>query len=215
MLAANYHDRASAKAALRQIEASLGALPDPADTSAAAVEPVALAHNAIAVSARRLSVATPTGEPVLADLDLDVPAGTHVAILGPSGSGKSTLIEALARLRPHDGQITLGGEPLEEKSEAALRAETVLIGQRTRVCAGTIADSIRLAGPAAKGGAVRAAASRALITDYAHGLPQSPPVCRSLCFALRRATSFRKETTLMLRMARPPGGGKPNTTDCS
>ncbi|WP_032826572.1 ABC transporter ATP-binding protein, partial [Bordetella holmesii] len=50
------------------------------------------------------------GVPVLAGIDLEVPAGTVLALLGPSGCGKSTLLKSLAGLlRPSEGRILLGG----------------------------------------------------------------------------------------------------------
>ena len=51
------------------------------------------------------------GHTVLDGVDLDVPAGTVLALLGPSGCGKSTLLKALAGLlRPQSGSIRIGGQ---------------------------------------------------------------------------------------------------------
>ena len=52
----------------------------------------------------------PHAEPVLRDLDLDVPDGDHLAVVGPSGIGKSTLAGLIAGLlHPASGQVWLGG----------------------------------------------------------------------------------------------------------
>jgi ATP-binding cassette subfamily C protein CydD len=125
----------------------------------------------VSAALRRLTFAMPTGTPVLTDLDLDLAAGSHIGILGPSGSGKSTLIEALARLRPFEGDIRMDGVPLDHIGEAEFRSRLTLIGQRPRLFPGTIADNIRLARPDACDTIVAAAARRALVTDGTGGTP--------------------------------------------
>ncbi|HEY3504850.1 MAG TPA: ABC transporter ATP-binding protein [Actinocatenispora sp.] len=48
---------------------------------------------------------------LLADVDVDVPEGGWLTIIGPNGAGKSTLLRALAGLLPHDGTVTVAGQP--------------------------------------------------------------------------------------------------------
>ncbi|WP_253827249.1 amino acid ABC transporter ATP-binding protein [Prauserella aidingensis] len=70
---------------------------------------------------------------VLKDIDLEVPRGQVVVVLGPSGSGKSTLCRAINRLEPIDsGSIEVDGEPLpaEGKALAALRADVGMVFQQ-------------------------------------------------------------------------------------
>lgn len=56
----------------------------------------------------------------LVDVNLDIPAGQSVSVMGPSGSGKSTLLHCLAGiLKPDQGDISLGGEPVSLSSDAA------------------------------------------------------------------------------------------------
>lgn len=56
----------------------------------------------------------------LVDVSLDIPAGQSVSVMGPSGSGKSTLLHCLAGiLKPDQGDISLGGEPVSLSSDAA------------------------------------------------------------------------------------------------
>jgi glutamate transport system ATP-binding protein len=86
---------------------------------------------------------------VLKEINLEVPRGQVVVVLGPSGSGKSTLCRAINRLEPIDsGQIAVDGEPLpaEGKTLAALRADVGMVFQSFNLFAHkTILDNVTLA----------------------------------------------------------------------
>jgi ATP-binding cassette subfamily B protein len=70
------------------------------------------------------------GSPVLIDIDLHLPPGSSVALVGENGSGKTTLIKLLTRLyQPDAGRILLDGLPLPDWDEAALRARVGVIFQ--------------------------------------------------------------------------------------
>ena len=59
--------------------------------------------------------------PVLVDIDLDVPAGDYIALMGPSGSGKSTLLNLIAGIdKPSSGEIRVGGVDIARLSDADL-----------------------------------------------------------------------------------------------
>lgn len=80
---------------------------------------------------------------VLDGLDLDVPAGSSLAIVGASGSGKSTLAALLLGLRePAAGQILVDGMPGERLGRHAMRALTGAVTQADTLFAGSIADNI-------------------------------------------------------------------------
>ena len=61
------------------------------------------------------------GHPVLAGLNLQIPAGRIVGLLGPNGCGKSTLIKLIAGLlQPDSGEISVGGHPIGAESNALI-----------------------------------------------------------------------------------------------
>ena len=101
------------------------------------------------VSVRGVSFAYgPFAEPVLHGLDLDIPDGHHLAIVGPSGIGKSTLAGLVAGLlQPLAGEVRLGGTPTTEIAAADLPGYRVLIPQEAYVFAGTLAQNLSYLAP--------------------------------------------------------------------
>lgn len=85
----------------------------------------------------------PHAEPVLRDLDLTVPDGDHLAVVGPSGIGKSTLAGLLCGLlRPDSGTVFLGGATTVELPPDRLAEIRTLIPQEAYVFAGTVWDNL-------------------------------------------------------------------------
>lgn len=188
--AAHYHDRAAARAATAQIATAFEGLPEtlrseaePVMTPADAADDAHLSERtgsstrplagvAMSVSARGLTVHAPgRSAPVLDAASIRLAAGEQVALMGPSGSGKTTLLETLCRLRPGQGAIELGGIPLADWDESALRTHVALIGQKSFLFAGSIADNIRLGRPDATDAQVHEAARRAYVWEFASSLP--------------------------------------------
>ncbi|MDK1475275.1 ABC transporter ATP-binding protein [Streptomyces sp. 549] len=115
--------------------------------------------------------------PVLDGLDLAVPAGRTLALVGASGAGKSTLAHLLARFwDPAEGAVTLEsatGEQvdLRELADADLRRAIAVVGQQTPLFHGTLAENLRLAAPDADERAVEEAARLCGVDRIADGLP--------------------------------------------
>jgi ATP-binding cassette subfamily C protein len=85
----------------------------------------------------------PFAEPVIRDLDLSVPHGEHLAIVGPSGVGKSTLANLIAGvLQPQTGEVLLGGVALRDLDPAMLAQHRVLIPQEAYVFDGSLHENL-------------------------------------------------------------------------
>jgi ATP-binding cassette, subfamily B, bacterial len=87
---------------------------------------------------------------VLPGLELTIPAGQTVALVGATGAGKTTIARLLARLYdPVEGSVRLDGVDLRELEDRSLRREVVLITQENFLFSGSIADNIELGKPGA------------------------------------------------------------------
>jgi ABC-type multidrug transport system fused ATPase/permease subunit len=93
---------------------------------------------------------SPTAQPILADLNVCLDQGEHLAVVGPSGIGKSTLANLLVGLlQPQAGQIRLGGIPLADIEETLLRRLIALIPQQAYIFAGTLRENLTYLRPRA------------------------------------------------------------------
>lgn len=109
-------------------------------------------EGAVELIAQDVALTRPGGQtPIVTGLSFVLHSGKTVALTGPSGSGKSTLLLAIAGLhKPVAGQIYLGGIPIGDWSEPALRSVLTLLPQRSALMAGTVAEALSLSGPASE-----------------------------------------------------------------
>ncbi|GGN08374.1 multidrug ABC transporter permease [Lentzea pudingi] len=101
------------------------------------------------VSVRGLSFRYPDSEhDVLRDVDLEIPAGTSLALVGATGAGKTTLAALVAGTgTPLTGSVRIGSHDLADLDEAGARALVSILTQEAHVFAGPLAEDLRLAAP--------------------------------------------------------------------
>ena len=101
-----------------------------------------------------------TGPEVLHGIDLEVPAGTTVALVGHTGAGKSTIAKLLARFYdPREGAITVDGTDLRDVTQESLRRQLGIVPQEGFLFAGSVRDNIAFGRPAATNEQIREAAT--------------------------------------------------------
>lgn len=111
-------------------------------------------------------------DPVLKSIDLDVPAGTSLALVGHSGSGKSTMLNLLPRFYPiSSGRLLLDGTDIRDYRLGDLRRQFGLVSQDTILFDDTIANNIAFgAMRSASRADIERAADAAFVTEFAAGL---------------------------------------------
>lgn len=110
--------------------------------------------------------------PVLDKLDLTVPAGMSVAVVGRSGAGKSTLAQLAGRLaEPDAGRVLLAGVDLRQLDPAALRRSVAYAFERPALLGGTVGGLLRLGRPEATTAEIEAAARAAQAHRFIVRLP--------------------------------------------
>ncbi len=111
--------------------------------------------------------------PALADVTLDVPPGTTLALVGETGSGKSTLASLVARLQDVDqGRVTIDGVDVRDLALADLARAVGVVSQETYLLHTTVRENLRYARPDASDAEIEAAASAAQVHEVIAGLPE-------------------------------------------
>lgn len=123
------------------------------------------------VDSDEVSFSYTEAEPILTGLQLDIPAGRTVAVVGPTGSGKSTLAMLLARLwDPTDGSIRIDGRDLKDFGRSELPGEVAFVSQEAFLFDDTVWGNITL-GVGLPESDVLEAARLAGVERFVHDLP--------------------------------------------
>ena len=114
----------------------------------------------------------PNREVVLNDIDLKVPAGKTIGLVGSTGSGKTTLVRLLLRFHdPDSGIVTLDGHDVKELTLESLRGSIALVSQTTTLFPGSVRENVRYGDPNADEQAVIEAARIAEALSFIEDLP--------------------------------------------
>jgi ATP-binding cassette subfamily B protein len=128
-----------------------------------------------AISLRGLTLSHPGsgGAPALRDVQLEVPAGTTLGVVGPVGSGKTTLASVVPRLlEVPDGSVWIDGVDVNRIPLHALRSHIAVVPQESFLFSMTLADNVAFGLERTEGEAVRRAAERAQLAKDVAELPR-------------------------------------------
>jgi ABC-type multidrug transport system fused ATPase/permease subunit len=124
-------------------------------------------------AARRNASEETTARAVLRDVELDVPAGRTVALVGATGSGKTSLVALISRLYdPVAGEVLLDGADVRAVQLGSLRAAVAVVSDDPFLFSASVAENIAYARPDAGREEIEAAARRAQAHDFVTRLPQ-------------------------------------------
>ena len=143
------------------------------------------APDAVELKSKNMSVAFDNvsfeynpGEPVLRDINLNVPAGKVCALVGPSGGGKTTMFNLLERFyEPQFGKITINRRDIRKYTLKSLRKNIAEVSQDVFLFNGTIADNIKYGNENATDEMVIAAARAANAHDFIMEFPDGYNTC--------------------------------------
>ncbi len=114
----------------------------------------------------------PPGSLALEHVNLHVPAGQTVALVGATGAGKSTMAKLVARFYdPTSGRVLVDGHDLREIASSSLRSQMGIVPQEAFLFSGTIRDNIAFGRPGASDEQVREAAAAVGVDDFIRELP--------------------------------------------
>ncbi|HET6876965.1 MAG TPA: ABC transporter ATP-binding protein [Jatrophihabitans sp.] len=165
-----YNSLQSATAALQKIATVLAEDPEVAE----ATDPAPLAHPARGhVELRKVHFAYRADRPVLPELDLEIPAGQTVALVGATGAGKTTIAKLISRFYdPTAGTVALDGADLRDIADEDLRRAVVMITQDGFLFSGSVADNIGFGNLDATREEIVAAAAAVGAHEFISALPE-------------------------------------------
>ncbi|KKZ71947.1 ABC transporter ATP-binding protein [Streptomyces showdoensis] len=121
----------------------------------------------------RVTFAHSGGDPLFDGLDLAVPSGAKIGLVGRSGGGKTTLTRLLLRMNDIDaGRILIGGQDISRMRQSDLRGLMAYVPQDPAMFHRTLRENIAFARPDATEAEIRRAAEAAHVTEFADALPE-------------------------------------------
>ena len=113
-----------------------------------------------------------TGKEVLHGIDLKIPSGTSLALVGPTGAGKTTLASLVARFHdPTSGEVLLDGIPLPQIALEELRREVGVVTQEPFLFQATVRQNLELGKPGATDMEIERVLQAACALDFVRALP--------------------------------------------
>ncbi|MBP3035290.1 ABC transporter ATP-binding protein [Arthrobacter sp. zg-ZUI100] len=164
-----YNSFQSASAALEKVSGLLEEVP----TVRPPKQPVELEHAAGDIRFDGVEFRYGDGPVILPKMDLHIPAGQTVALVGATGAGKSTLAKLIARFYdPSDGSVLLDGVDLRDLTQRDLRRAVVMVTQEAFLFSGSVADNIALGKPEASREEIIASAKAVGAHGFIEALPE-------------------------------------------
>ena len=161
----------SAQAAAAGMRRVLSVLDQPIDL----VDPedgLRLPERDLDVSVRHLRFRYPTGDDVLEEVSVEIPAGSRVAVVGETGSGKTTFAKLVVRLLDaSQGEVVIGGISVDEISFESLRSRVGYVPQEGFLFDTTIANNVRYGRPGVTDAGIEAAFLDLGLSDWVNSLP--------------------------------------------
>jgi len=134
--------------------------------------PEPLRSRAADVRFEHVTFAHAGAEPLFEGLDLAVPSGSKIGLVGRSGGGKTTLTRLLLRMTDiNAGRILIGGQDISRLRQADLRSLIAYVPQDPAMFHRSLRDNIAFARPDATDAEIRRAAEAAHVTEFADALP--------------------------------------------
>jgi ATP-binding cassette, subfamily B, bacterial len=168
MLVEVLNEAQTAAAGVRRVLEVLDRAPDVADPP----DGEELPHRPLDVRFEEVRFRYPTGGEVLRGIDLEIPAGARVAVVGETGGGKSTFVKLLVRLLdPTEGRVRLAGIALDRVAFTSLRRRVAFVPQDGFLFDATVADNVRYGAPRASDRDVRTAFAELELDGWLDTLP--------------------------------------------
>ncbi|MBE6418757.1 MAG: ABC transporter ATP-binding protein [Akkermansiaceae bacterium] len=122
---------------------------------------------------RNLTFAYDTGKPVLKDINIHIPAGQIVGLVGPSGAGKTTFASLIPRFyEATEGAVCIDGIDVRDVTLHDLREQLSVVGQQALLFSGTIRENIALGKTGATDEQIQSAAAAARVSAFLDNQPQ-------------------------------------------